>query len=442
MQRPSRAGTQIPRCEYIDRTKSELKRDALNRHWKTCRDRLARGVNKPSLPPLTRGKKRKACDRCVRLKRACNAGLPCGTCLSKRRECSYNNHKENPLHVEDPLVTMSLSEPCYLDDLGNVSFLGSGIPSPWTRLDRFDEPHLSNEAFTLNWSEMALSPTTLSLSYELTQTSPRSDVSTCSKFEFLARITSVSGLAKSFNYEYVDHWLRDSSEGGGGARLLSGTPPCEMEDRARFDNRRVVQKDQSFRLVDSCASFAVDDWAVHPLAMKTQEIMSRLKDTIHHKPKRSPIAFEWSALMERMCLNFFSPHKICSFLDSFWASWYPNCPIIHKPTFRTVDASPSLVAAMVILGSCLSPNQQDSENSKVWFDSVEEMVFDDDALQEDFWDIYPDRDASYPSKTLEALQAAYFVCLFQNWEGSDTSKRRIRRCRYSTIVAVSSKNAS
>lgn len=419
-----------------------MKRDALNRHWKTCRDRLASGVDNPSLLPLTRGKKRKACDRCVRLKRACNAGLPCSTCLSKRRECSYTNHKENQFHVEDPLVTMSLPEPCYVDDLGDVSFLDSGIPSPWTRLDRSDEPHLPNGALTWNWSEMALSPTTLSLSYELIPTSPRSDVSICNKFEFLARITSVTGLAKSFNYEYVDHWLRASSEGGGGARLSSGTSSSELDAEARFYNRRVLQKDQGFRFMDGCASFALDDWVVHPLAMKTQEIVSRLKDTIHHKPKRSPIAFEWSALMERMCLNFFSPPNICRFLDSFWASWYPNCPIIHKPTFRTADASPSLVAAMVIVGSCLSPNQQNNENSKVWFDSVEEMVFDDDALQEDARDVYPDRDASCPSKTFEALQAAYFVCLFQNWEGSDTSKRRIRRCRYSTIVAVSSTNAS
>jgi hypothetical protein len=28
------------------------------------------------------------------------------------------------------------------------------------------------------------------------------------------------------------------------------------------------------------------------------------------------------------------------------------------------------------------------------------------------------------------------VCLYQNWEGTDASKRRIRRYRYSTVVSV------
>jgi hypothetical protein len=37
---------------------------------------------------------------------------------------------------------------------------------------------------------------------------------------------------------------------------------------------------------------------------------------------------------------------------------------------------------------------------------------------------------------VQALQAAYAVCLYQNWEGTDISKRRIRRYRYSTVVAV------
>lgn len=44
-----------------------------------------------------------------------------------------------------------------------------------------------------------------------------------------------------------------------------------------------------------------------------------------------------------------------------------------------------------------------------------------------------------PSKSrrkVQALQAAYAVCLYQNWEGSDRNKRRIRRYRYSTVIAV------
>lgn len=34
------------------------------------------------------------------------------------------------------------------------------------------------------------------------------------------------------------------------------------------------------------------------------------------------------------------------------------------------------------------------------------------------------------------MQAAYIVCLYQNWEGSDQAKRRIRRHRFATLVSV------
>ncbi|KAK6819086.1 hypothetical protein RU639_008324 [Aspergillus parasiticus] len=67
---------------------------------------------------------------------------------------------------------------------------------------------------------------------------------------------------------------------------------------------------------------------------------------------------------------------------------------------------------------------------------VEEMVFDNEALKEDCLDFDCDGDASYQARRFEALQAAYFVGLFQNWEGSDTTKRRIRRGRYDTVIAV------
>jgi len=39
------------------------------------------------------------------------------------------------------------------------------------------------------------------------------------------------------------------------------------------------------------------------------------------------------------------------------------------------------------------------------------------------------------SKT-EVLQAAYMCCLYQNWEGSDVSRRRIRRHRFTNLVSV------
>jgi hypothetical protein len=79
----------------------------------------------------------------------------------------------------------------------------------------------------------------------------------------------------------------------------------------------------------------------------------------------------------------------------------------------------------------------------MWFNCVEEAVFADDDFCKDI-DPPAVTDVSAPVNTpanqrrLQALQAAYLVCLYQNWEGTDPSKRRIRRHRFSTVVSVSS----
>lgn len=39
-------------------------------------------------------------------------------------------------------------------------------------------------------------------------------------------------------------------------------------------------------------------------------------------------------------------------------------------------------------------------------------------------------------RNVQSLQAAYMVCLYQNWEGNDSSKSRIRRYRFATLVSV------
>ena len=185
------------------------------------------------------------------------------------------------------------------------------------------------------------------------------------------------------------------------------------------------------------AIFRLRNWAHHPLALKTQEIVDGLKDTIRHKSRKSCITLEWSNLVENMCLHFFSPSNICKFLRLFWASWYPNCPIIHRPSFDPLTASASLLSSMLMIGSCLSPEKTDNKLAMAWFNAVEEMVFNDEWLEEDYttsaWTPNPGKDI----KRLRSLQAAYFVCIFQNWEGSESSQQRIRRHRYNTLIAVS-----
>ncbi|KAF3394654.1 hypothetical protein F1880_005444 [Penicillium rolfsii] len=199
----------------------------------------------------------------------------------------------------------------------------------------------------------------------------------------------------------------------------------------------VYQKTNHLTVSPDGALDPFHEWAIHRLAFKTHEIVTGLKETIRHKTRRSPVTLEWSPMVERMCFHFFSPPSILRYIEAFWVSWYPNCPIVQKPSFNPTQASPLLLASMAIIGSCVLSNKQDNQNAEIWFDTVEEMVFDDESLQEEYADARVNESANGKSKKLETLQAAYLVCLFQNWEGSEITQRRIRRRRYSTVVAVS-----
>jgi hypothetical protein len=81
----------------------------------------------------------------------------------------------------------------------------------------------------------------------------------------------------------------------------------------------------------------------------------------------------------------------------------------------------------------------DNENARILFNCVEEMAFaDDDFNSETLSTSDPAFDPATSLGKIQAIQAGYIVCLYQNWEGTDTSKRRIRRYRYNTVISVSS----
>lgn len=171
----------------------------------------------------------------------------------------------------------------------------------------------------------------------------------------------------------------------------------------------------------------------------TSKIVAMLKDITISKPRGSKINISWSSSIEFSCHNFFSPQRLQDNLELFWSCWYPNCPIIHKPSFSTSNASPLLIAAMAVLGACLSPSPSVRANANIWFNSVEELVFLDEALLDESITVDDstscDDEAVY--RRLEAIQAAYLICLIQYWEGVKLSKRRIRRNRYAIVLDVS-----
>ncbi|KOS47469.1 hypothetical protein ACN38_g1623 [Penicillium nordicum] len=77
----------------------------------------------------------------------------------------------------------------------------------------------------------------------------------------------------------------------------------------------------------------------------------------------------------------------------------------------------------------------DNEDARTWFNCVEEMVFIDDDFNSDLT-YQSSGNIAIQRRRIQAVQAAYIVCLYQNWEGTDASKSRIRRYRFATLVST------
>lgn len=373
-----------------------LLRDALKRHWGICKVRLQNGSDIPVLPARKpRLKKPRACNRCVRLKRACDRSVPCSTCSVRNYECSY----ERAFSSTTSAVSEDLSRPeinsVYRQELSNSAVQEAGaIPDVLNDSIDYSLEWLRCESLPLQvldfaiWNDMPGGY--LHLEHYFDQAASRKKL----VLPFLKRFTESSGIADG------------------------------------FDCGTVAQRRQLNEPVGD--SFCQD------LAAKTREIVSMMKRSMTRTRLCSDAGIEWSPVVEKACLDFFSPCNLHRFLRLFWCGWYPNSPIIHKPTFNTAAEPPGLIASMVVLGACLSPDSDDCVRAMAWLTPVEEAVFADDILYDESIIASSELrgDESVVWDKLKALHAAYFICIAQNWEGSKEGRQRVRKGRYSRIVSV------
>jgi hypothetical protein len=257
------------------------------------------------------------------------------------------------------------------------------------------------------------------------------------RFKFLYSFTSETGLASSFDCGSLvqrQQAVATISHEGEPSR------PQELAEKFTSD---------SVHGVISGFSGLLD-----PLVIKIHQLVHELKEVVTMKPRNSVISLSWTLQLEQQCLDFFSLSNIRRFLAAYWAIWHPNVNFVHMPSFDPAKSKLTLLATMALIGmsnhfeasdifshsigACVHPVPRYKAQAKMWFDCVEEMVFSDDDFCSDFFS-FPGRDPSnhevQRSKT-QAVQAAYMVCLYQNWDGSDASRRRIRRYRFSTLVSV------
>ncbi|EXL60825.1 hypothetical protein FOCG_00102 [Fusarium oxysporum f. sp. radicis-lycopersici 26381] len=321
-------------CSFCQRRFT--RRDALKRHWGICKVRLENGSDIPLLPARRpRLKKPRACNRCVRLKRACDRSVPCSTCSIRNYECSYERAASSK--------TSAVSED-------------------------------SSQAETNGAYQQEIS-------YGVVKADDAMPVVLA---EFI---------------DYSQEWLRSQR------RQLNNT---------------------------------LNDSSYQDLTAKTGEILGMIKRTLTRTRLCSHACIEWSPIVEKACLDFFSPSNLHRFLRLFWSGWYPNSPMIHKPTFNSEAEPPGLIASMAVLGACLSPDSNDCVRAMAWLTPVEEVVFADNILYDDSIIASPNLvgDEAVVWDKLKALHAAYFICVAQNWEGSKEGRKRVRKDRYSRIVSI------
>lgn len=324
--------------------------DVLRRHIQTCdatADRVATGAGR-----------RRACDRCVRQKKACNCSLPCQNCKKRASPCQYSFTSQKIIPEEeatlcdaapaesesvreDEMSVQPADENSANPDLGNTQFgdFNEFIINAYSSFNFSDN-------YDMSWDDfLQLMPDTRPSS-EPTFTRP---ADAGYSFHFLYHFTSKTGLVNSFDcgtaaqrQQVADALLQteytDQSESGG--PLTSGGPLVVEEQLAL-----------TTETMGAPSSLIMSPpWLHDPLVVKTYRIILQIKETVTVKPRNSSVLLVWSTALEQQCLQFFSPKNVRKFLALYWAIWHPNVNLIHRPTFDPTQSKSTLLAAMALLG--------------------------------------------------------------------------------------------
>lgn len=329
-------------------------------------------------------RKRRACDRCVRQKKACNASSPCQNCEKRGASCQYSRvgHAAVPsttTAVDSQDNNIASTMPWRTDGAADIASASTTTISALC--------HPTNQPVALqygdNWSALVHEtvsdfslldshvadtidqewPIIMSPSYA---TDGRSQPVAASdayqsdapyqgySFHFLADVTSRSGLVSSFDCgtlmqrrEVVSSFLQSSHDSASTAAPLSsfsGDGGSLTEFRGPSDP--LASTSPGFPTLTS----DWQSWLVNPMVIKLQQIVLRIKEVTVTKPRNSTVTLSWSPALETRCLDFFSVSRFGKFLELYWSVWHPNVNFLHRPTFDPLNTPTTLLAAMAIIG--------------------------------------------------------------------------------------------
>lgn len=330
--------------------------DVLKRHLQTC----------DGTPASTSGRRR-ACDRCVRQKKACSSSQPCENCARRGLECQYSN-------ITPPSQSNQIESTTTLPPIEHHQIVQEFHPPGIVEHhDQFDpiRAHFGDDFDALIQEAVAEfplftghDPEMHGLSHDwldshFSDPTPLDEASrperSCSSlsdyhgysFNFLYDFTSRTGLVSSFECGTLSQRLQV---------LASFHYPYQTHHSDLSD-----PDFQSFETVGGISILHDDlhihhdlptssEWDVDPAAAKLDEIIALVKEVVTVKPNNSTVTHTWSPALEDQCRRFFSPPRFARFIELYWAIWHPNVNIIHRPSFNIMNTKPILLAAMALIG--------------------------------------------------------------------------------------------
>lgn len=319
--------------------------DVLKRHLRTCDGGTSRASTR-----------RRACDRCVRQKKACSSHQPCHSCAKRGAQCWYStdagsssrkgqpspakstpkNHDTQLTGPSPPVSTSMMPWGLTLEDLQNF---GS---SP---INTFFDP-VSVQYPSSNWPDLSTLPPESPATFQ----TPISNDAPRKSLHFLDKFTSHTGLVSSFDcgtHEQREHVAAslDRQIASQLQQRAMAMPPLSMDIPSPLILESISDT--------SPPSELPLDWLNDPLSLKTHEILLLIEEVVTIKPRNSSVTLDWSSALKDACLQFFSPTNIRRFLGLYWAIWHPNVNFVHRPTFDMLAAKPTLLAAMALIGELI-----------------------------------------------------------------------------------------
>ncbi|KAI8962599.1 hypothetical protein F5Y11DRAFT_181749 [Daldinia sp. FL1419] len=349
--------------------------DALRRHYKSCALRVQSGVGMP--PAIQAGRRKRACEGCTTLKRACDLQVPCLECTERKKECIYRR--------SSPVAEVNASSEALSSAAGPgpVNPVNPGEPHPGAEL--VDLPF-----YGIDYELNSVMPYVGDLTILMPAVEhPPERMQHPIRLQFLLNFTRTTGVNSSYNYR------RPSIQ----PQSLVGVYSCRTV---------YISKGAGIcRLLESNTR-GTDATLAHPTNINFTQVMLAAN-------------------------NLFSIEEMPKLLAIFWERWYPHCPIVHRSSFNLAFAHPLLVMAMVLLGAVMSPFSQHREEAKLLLDIAENAIFGSKIFD---CEGYRDVDEVHNSGAVATFQAAYFICIMQKWEGNEAAKERIRRHKFTSLVAA------